>query len=218
MDGMTREAFPDSMLRALCYTRAMSPIETLAVALGIACVYLIIRQNIWCWPIGIAMVTLYAWIFYDARLYSDAGLQVIYIGLQIYGWYYWLTGKAASEAQAPIIMLTARWRGTWATIAVAATAALGFVMSTYTDADLAYWDATTTVLSLIAQALLSRKVLENWLVWIAVDVLAIGIYSYKELYLTAGLYAVFLGMASWGLLVWWRDWQDQRAAPASAGA
>ena len=193
----------------------MSPIEIAAVILGLARVYLIIRQNIWCWPVGIAMVSLYAWIFFQARLYSDAGLQIIYIGLQIYGWYYWLTGRAAEEDQAPIITLSPSWRGIWIGVMVVGTAALGATMSAYTDAELAYWDACTTVMSLTAQALLSRKVLENWVIWIAVDVLSIGIYGYKGLYLTAGLYAVFLAMATWGLWVWIRAHAEQRSISAA---
>ena len=100
-------------------------------------------------------------------------------------------------------------------------AALGWVMATKTDASVPYWDATTTVMSLMAQFLLSRRYLENWVLWIAVDVLSIGIYTYKELYLTAGLYAVFLCMASWGLVAWLRAERRQvlvEEAPASAGA
>lgn len=198
----------------------MSPIEIIAVVLGVTCVYLIIRQNIWCWPVGIAMVVLYAWIFYQARLYSDAGLQVIYVGLQAYGWYYWLTGRSASAARVLVIVLSAPWRVGWIAVAALGTGALGYVTSTYTDAALPYWDACTTVLSLVAQTLLSRKVLENWLIWITVDVLSIGIYTVKELYLTAGLYAVFLAMATWGLLAWQRAYDGQRdagAAPAVPG-
>lgn len=182
----------------------MGAIEIIAALLGVASVYLIIRQSLWCWPVGIAMTTLYAWIFLDVRLYSDAMLQVIYIGLQLYGWWFWIARRDAAEAQgrAPILLLSGRARLLWFAGGLAATALVGFGMARFTNADLPYWDALTTVFSLVAQTLLARKYLENWIVWIGVDVFAIGIYLYKGLEVTAGLYAVFLCMAIWGFWTW----------------
>ena len=183
----------------------MTTVEIIAVAFGLACVWLTIRQNIWCWPTGLVMVLLYIAIFYQARLYSDMLLQVVYVFLQIYGWHYWLHGGRDVHAGAAVISrLSAPAVTAWMFVAVVSIAALGFTMDRYTDADLAYWDATTTVLSLIAQWLLGRKVLESWALWIAVDVLSIGIYSVKELYLSAGLYAVFLVLATLGFIAWSR--------------
>ncbi|MEZ4460760.1 MAG: nicotinamide riboside transporter PnuC [bacterium] len=188
----------------------MNPIELAATIMGVISVVLTVRQNIWCWPTGLVMVTLYIFVFYDARLYSDMVLQVIYIFMQVYGWYYWLRG---AQNQAPEVRtLTQRERGLWAVVAVLGIGGLGTAMGTYTDAALPYWDAATTVLSLVAQWLLGRKVLENWVIWIAVDVLAIGIYINRELYLTAGLYGLFLGLAATGLWTWIRARENVQPA------
>ena len=186
---------------------ATPPIEWLASALGVGTVYFLIRQNIWAWPIGIAMVSLYAWIFFDAKLYSDFGLQIFFIILQAYGWWFWLAhrDKADAASKAPIQTLSLRARLLWLLAGLAATYGIGTAMATYTDAALPYWDALTTSFSVVAQILLARKYLENWIVWIGVDVFAVGIYFYKGLTVTSGLYIVFLGMAIWGLVTWLRD-------------
>ena len=185
-------------------------IEWTAATLGFINVFLIIRRNVWNYPFGIAMVVLYCWIFYEYKLYSDALLQVYYFFIQLFGWVWWLnhrdpTGRVYVErlplGRAPLI----------AGGAVAAALGLGTVMATYTDASLPYWDATTTVLSVIAQFLLARRILESWLVWIAVDVLSIGIYIAKGLQPTAALYAVFLILATLGLFTWLRAWRDGEA-------
>jgi nicotinamide mononucleotide transporter len=208
----------------------MSPLEVVATLLGVACVGLTIIRNIWCWPTGLAMVLCYIVIFYQVKLYSDMGLQVVYVGLQVYGWWYWLRGgqRSAEATQGggvegaevaavvdsesvPVRRLAPARVLAWLAGAALATLALGTLMDRATDADLPYWDATTTVLSLVAQWLMGRKILESWLFWIVVDVLSIGIYAVKGLHLTAGLYALFLGMAIAGFVAWRRA----LAAPVS---
>lgn len=189
----------------------MSGIEIIATALGLACVWFTVRQNIWCWPTGLGMVALYIVIFWQAKLYSDMGLQVVYVFMQLYGWWYWLGGGNRAD-QRPVSRLGTARLGLWVGAGVLGTLALGSAMIRYTDAALPYWDATTTMLSLIAQWLLGRKVLESWLFWIVVDVLSIGIYLSKGLYLTAGLYTVFLGLAAQGYVAWLRSRQARAAA------
>ncbi len=191
----------------------MSGLEIAATVFGLVNVYLIVRRNIWNFPFGLVMVVLYAKIFYDYKLYSDSLLQLYYIVVQLYGWWYWLRGRRP-DGLIDVETLDARARLVAGAVIVAGAAALGWGMSN-TDASVPYWDATTTVMSLVAMVLLSRRKLENWVLWIAVDVLSIGIYSYKELYLTAGLYAVFLCLASWGLVEWLRAWRVA-AEPAPA--
>lgn len=182
----------------------MTGLEAVATVLGITSVVLLVRQNVWCWPTGIVMVTLYVFIFYKAKLYSDMGLQVYYIFMQAYGWVHWVRG-GNDQGDLPVTRLTPRANLTWLAVCAAGTAGLGHMMDTHTDAELAYWDASTTVMSLVAQYLQARKVLECWLLWIAVDVLAIGIYFAKDLVITTGLYSVFLGLATWGFLEWRRS-------------
>ncbi len=192
----------------------MTMIEAIASLFGLLCVWLTVRQNIWCWPVGLVMVSLYIWIFYQAKLYSDMGLQVVYVGLQIYGWMHWLRG-GPRDSTLPITRLDRGRAILWIAVAGVGTALLGSAMAHWTDASVPYWDAATTVLSLVAQYLLARKVLENWPFWITVDVLAIGIYTVKELYITAGLYAVFLGLATWGWIAWTKSLREQNQEPAT---
>jgi nicotinamide mononucleotide transporter len=168
-------------------------IELIAVACGLANIYLTIRQNIWCWPVGAVMVSLYIYIFYGARLYSDALLNVFFLVMQFYGWYQWTRGPVEHARSLSTIRLLARRGWTWTIVGVAAgTAALGTSMHRYTDAALPYPDAFTTMLSVFAQFLMTKKFLENWTLWIIADVVYIGVYAIKSLYWTCGLYVVLL--------------------------
>lgn len=194
----------------------MSVIEIIATLSGLACVILTVRQNIWCWPTGLLMVSLYIVIFYRAKLYSDMGLQVVYVFLQFYGWYMWLNGWPDRSPLKVAVMPRVGYLG-WSAAAAIAITALGWTMATLTDASLPYWDAATTVLSLIAQYLMAKKFLESWIVWISVDVMAIGIYFAKDLNLTAGLYAVFLVLATMGFFAWKRSMKTP-ATPVAAAA
>lgn len=185
-----------------------------AAAFGLLCVVLTIRRSIWCWPTGLVQVLLFIIIFFHARLYSDLLLHVVYVGMQIYGWWAWLRGGQERKPLA-ITRLSAPAGASWCLAAVVGIGGLGFTMNSWTNADLAYWDAATTVLSLIAQYLLARKILENWLVWIAVDVLCVGIYATKGLYVTTGLYAVFLVLAVMGLIAWQRTLKTRLVSVAA---
>lgn len=190
----------------------MTWIEAVAVVFGLVCVWLTIRQNVLCWPTGLVQVALYIVIFYRVKLYSDLILHVIYVVMQIYGWYYWLHGGNRSEAP-PVSTLTSRDRLVWPAVAVLGTFGWGWLMSTFTDAAVPYGDAFTTAASLAAQWLMARKKLESWLFWIAVDVVAIGIYWNKSLFLTSGLYSVFLVLATMGLFAWRKSMDAVEEAP-----
>ncbi|HZL86831.1 MAG TPA: nicotinamide riboside transporter PnuC [Pirellulaceae bacterium] len=189
----------------------MSWLEIIASALGLVCVWLTIRRHIGCWPTGLAMVILYIFIFYRAKLYSDMLLQVVYVPLQIYGWYAWLRG---GPDQTPLVVsrLPAWQFGLWLVAGAGPAHWLGHTMDTRTDAAFPYIDAIATIASLIAQWLMGRKVLESWLVWIFVDVLSIGLYLAKELYPTAILYCVLLILATWGWFEWKGVWKKQATA------
>ena len=199
----------------------MTAIEIVATLFGLLCVVLTIRQNIWCWPMGLVQVTLFIWIFYDARLYSDVLLHVIYIGLGVYGWWYWLRRpeQIADHAGVPVTKLRTVTLGAWLLVGIVGTFVLGLVMHRFAGASLPYWDAATTVFSLIAQYLLARKWLESWWFWIVVDVIAIGVYLAKDLYVTSGLYAVFLVLAVLGWMSWRRSLTslNQTGATGPAG-
>ena len=189
----------------------MSTIEIIAVVLGLACVGLTVRQNIWCWPTGLAMVALYIVIFYQVKLYSDMLLQVIYVFMQLYGWWAWLRG---GPKHSQLIVTRSPWENLilLAILCIVGTMTLGSVMARYTDASFPLMDALTTAASLIAQWLMGRKKLESWLIWIIVDVVSIGLYCAKELYLTGGLYTVFLILATIGYFSWKRSMSVPRSA------
>ena len=182
----------------------MIPLEVAAVVITFAAVYLTARQVVWCWPIGTVSVTLYALVFYDARLYADMGLQGLYFVLAAYGWWAWLHGGADHGE----LRVTRTPRGFGAVLLIAATLGgilLGGVLQRFTDASLPLLDSLLTSFSIAAQWMQTRKLLESWLVWLAVDVLYVGMFLYKDLVLTAGLYFVFLALALMGFLAWRRS-------------
>lgn len=187
------------------------PIEIFAVALGLINVTLIIRRSIWNYPFGMVMVILYAKIFYDYRLYSDALLQIYFLLIQGYGLWYWLRNR-----QADGLVIVERFGGRGVILAVAASVIgavlLGTIMNTFTDADFPYWDAAVAATSVVAQFLLSRRILQSWLFWIAVDVMAIALFWVKDLQPTAALYGVFLVLATLGFVRWTKAWRAGVAA------
>lgn len=183
----------------------MSAVEIVAVLSGLACVALTVRQSLWCWPTGLLQVFLYIFIFYEAKLYSDVGLQVVYVGLSLYGWHAWLRGGPTANDDLPVTRLSSRGRAAWAAVALGGAAALGTGMATWTDAALPLPDAFITATSLVAQVLLSRKIWESWVGWILVDLVAVPVYAAKALYPTAALYAVFLFLATQGLVRWRKE-------------
>lgn len=186
----------------------MTWIEGIAAICGLLCVWLTVRQNVWCWPTGLIQVVLYIGVFYYARLYSDLILHVIYVIMQVYGWYHWLHGGIErTELKVTVLSLPALM--TWMVIGAATTVPWGYSMATYTDAAAPYADAFIAVASLIAQWLMARKKLESWHFWIAVDIVAIAVYLYKELYITTGLYSVFLVLAVLGYFQWRKTLQPQ---------
>lgn len=189
----------------------MNLIEWSGTLFGLICVVLTVRQNIWCWPAGLVQVLLYIFVFYEARLYSDMILHMIYVVLQIYGWWTWLHG-GKDRGKLPVSKITGFGAIVWTVVAILGSTGTGFLMHRYTDASLPYWDAWIMVLSLIAQYLMARKILESWLIWITVDILALGVYSFKGLYTTTGLYGVFLILSIIGLL----SWKKPNLAPAQA--
>ena len=184
----------------------MNPLEAAGTALGLANIWLTRQQNILCWPIGIACVICYAFVFYEARLYSDMLLQFIYIALQVYGWRRWARAPHQQlTSTSPVSRLNARGWLLWLGIAAASAVTLGTLMARYTGADLPWFDASATALSLTAQFLQAKKVLDSWLIFIAGNLLFIGIYLVKSLYLTAGLFVVSTVLAVLGWLAWRRS-------------
>ena len=193
------------MTEATEFLRAMAgarSIEIAAVLLGLVNIALLIRRSVWNYPFGLAMVTLYAIIFFEAKLYADAGLQAFFFAIQIYGWINW---TRARDAQGRVRVARAgRAAGFYAGAALAGAAGLGLLLDRFTDATHPYPDAAIASLSIAAQVMMAKRRLENWTFWIAVDVLAIGLFWAKDLKPTAALYAVFLIMSVYGYWSWRR--------------
>jgi len=195
----------------------MSGLEIVAVILSALAVWLTARRHLWCWPIGLVSVLLYARIFLVAKLYSDLLLQLIFAVMQLYGWWQWKRGAPGQDSQhiqpqrlpkqGLLIGLLA---------GVAGSVMLGYVMASFTDAHIPWLDSALTSFSLVAQFWMARKYVANWWLWIAVDIIYVGVYVYKDLNLTAGLYAGFIVLAVIGL----RNWQRQlpRNHPPAAAA
>jgi nicotinamide mononucleotide transporter len=186
---------------------AMSPIEATAVALGLVNIVLIVRRSPWNYPFGIAMVVLYARIFWDAKLFSDAGLQVFFLIVQLYGWVAWVRHREG-DGSVVVRELGPPSRIGWTVASLLIALVWGTIMHRTTSASLPYWDAAVAMLSVIAQLLMMWRYVENWWWWIAVDVLSIGLYATKGLWLTAGLYIVFLVLAVIGLRQWQRHLRE----------
>jgi len=182
----------------------VSLLEIVAVAVTVAAVWLTARQVIWCWPLALVSVTLYAVVFFQARLYADMGLQVVYFVLALYGWWAWLHG---GDDRSELRVTVARWRLRIGLVVLGAVSGclLGVLLHRFTDASLPFMDSTLSSFSIIAQWLQTRKILEAWLLWMALDVFYVGMFVYKGLFLTAGLYAVFLWLAAVGFVSWRRS-------------
>ncbi|MBF8162661.1 nicotinamide riboside transporter PnuC [Ectopseudomonas hydrolytica] len=182
----------------------MSWLELIAAGLGILAVWLTVRQNPWCWPIGLIMVLLYAWLFYDWRLYSNLLLQVLFAALQLYGWWQWTRGGERHDGRTvsrlrPAGVLTGLLAGSIGALA------LGYLMATHTDASSPWLDAALTAFSLVAQLWMAQKRLQCWVLWVVVDLCYVAFFLHSGLYLTAALYAAFTLLAISGWLSWRRD-------------
>lgn len=182
----------------------VTTIEAIGTIFGVICVILYTRQNILSWPAGLIQVALFIVVFYEAKLYSDLILHVIYVGLQIYGWYHWAHGGASGDAL-PVTRTSRSELTRWIIVGVVGSIIVGALMSNLTDAAAPYPDAAIAVVSLIAQWLITRKKLESWLFWIFVDIVAIGVYLSKDLYYLTALYVLFLALAIVGYRSWRRD-------------
>jgi nicotinamide mononucleotide transporter len=187
-------------------------IETLGFVSGAWCVWLTVLANIWNWPVGIANSALYVVVFLNVRLFADMSLQVVYVVLGFLGWYWWLHG-GERHGKLTVRRLGVVEAATVGLVVAAATAGMTvYLRSIHDSAPLL--DAFTTCLSLGAQYLLTRKLLENWYLWISVDAVYVALYAWRGLYLTSLLYLIYGTMCAIGL----REWKKTLTAAATARA
>ncbi|MBO3732009.1 nicotinamide riboside transporter PnuC [Glycomyces niveus] len=191
--------------------------EGLAFVTGALCVWLVARQHIANWGIGIANCLLFILIFTDSGLYADAALQIVFIALGVYGWWNWVKGGGPAADTLPV---SRTGRLEWFALTGAGLiglAGIAVLLTTATDSTVPSWDALTTVLSLMATYGQCRKRVESWYLWIAADIVYVPLYAYKGLYLTSILYIGFMALCVMGLLNWRKDLAAQ-AQPAEAAA
>ena len=186
------------------YWQATTRLELVAVATGFACVWLAARESIWNFPVAIVSCLLYVFVYFGTRLYADCGLQGLFILLSCYGWYEWLYG-GRNATELGVTHTPGREWLLGAAFAVLFTLGFGYYLHHHTDAAFPYIDSFTTAGSIVAQYLLTRKRLENWLLWLLVDVVYVPVLWYKSLYFTSLLYFVYLALAAYGYWQWRRE-------------
>jgi nicotinamide mononucleotide transporter len=184
-------------------------LEALGFVTGAICVWLVVRENVWNFPLGLINVAALSVVYWEQKLYADAGLQVVYFVLNLLGWYWWLYGGEQATA---LKVRRASWLEIMLVIVVGigCTLLLWQILAPYSGSA-SFWDALTASFSLSAQWLMNRKYLESWWFWIVVDIIYVPLYLSKNLYLSAILYAVFLVMATMGWLHWRRVMQGTDA-------
>lgn len=184
-------------------------LEWSGVVTGILCVWLAAKNNIYSWPIAIVSVLIYIFIFLDAKLYADMGLQVYFFGMNVYGWYYWSRQRNNDVAARPVSNITKPEILFSIAGIILFTLLLGSFLYKQTDASFPFIDSFCTACSLVAQVFLARKVIQNWLIWIFVDIIYVGVYVSKDLYATAIMYALYVYIALVGYLDWRKIYREQ---------
>lgn len=195
---------PTFLQSALDTLATMDWVEFTGLVSGLLCVWLLIRQNVWTFPIGLVYSVVSVAVFFEARLYADVLLSGYYVLMNAYGWYYWLYGGSRTVVNSLPVTRTPLATGLVLTgLTAVGIAGMGWFFDTRTDAAFPYWDSATTCMSFAAMWMTARKYIDNWVVWLAVDVIATAIYYLKDIHFYAILYGVYLGMAILG----WRAWQ-----------
>ena len=184
-------------------------VEILGVIFSIFYLYFSIRQNILLWPMGLASALLYMVVFFQSKFYADMGLNGYYVVISIYGWFLWKKGKEEQESGLPVSRLGKKNAVILLLITTAAFVVIGMVLKEYTDSPVPFWDAFTTAVSFTATWMLARKILENWILWIIVDLVSMGLYLYRGLYPTMLLFGIYTTMAVIGYYKWLRSIQSR---------
>jgi len=183
--------------------RAMSAWELAAVVLALAYLLLAIRQNRWCWVAAIASASIYSFLMADARLYLQSALQLFYIGMAVYGWWCWRSGRDGESP--PVVSWTASDHRRPLLIIFAAGLVLGLLLDRYTDAALPWLDALTASGAIVTTWMVARKVLQNWHYWFVIDLASAWLYASQGLWLTALLFLFYLVLVVFGYLSWRRS-------------
>jgi nicotinamide mononucleotide transporter len=188
-------------------------IELVGAATGLLFLRFEIKQNPLLWPLGLLTSLFYIYIFFESKFYADMGLQVYYVFISIYGWYFWLrgSGNADGKTGVPITRVNRFQMLTFGAITIPIFVLISQILIHFSDSPLPYWDALTTALSITATWMLARKILEHWMVWIVVNAISLGLYFYKGLYPTTVLFFFYTVLSFNGYVVWRRDFLKQQS-------
>lgn len=186
-------------------------IEIIGTIAGLIFLYLEIKQNKWLWPVGLLTSVMYIYVFFVAKLYADMSLQFYYVFISIYGWIIWSYGSNQSKKELPVTHLSRKLFLILFGVSMAIYVFISYVLVNFTDGSVPYWDAFTTALSIVATWMLARKILEQWLVWVVVNAVSLGLYIYKGLYPTSILFFFYTVLAIIGYLQWKKDMPRSQA-------
>ena len=186
------------------------PLELAGLFSGLLCVVLLVKENIWVWPVGLFYACVSVFVFLEERLFASMLESLYYIGMNAYGWYFWKRGQGnrGSNEELRIVYMP---RHVWAPmilLLVVGCALMGWLLSSYTSAALPYWDGGSMWVAFVAMWMSTRKWIENWAMWLAVDVVKTGVYVSQGIELYAVLYAVYIVMAVWGWVTWRRAMRE----------
>ena len=201
----------DFWQEVIAYAAQIDVLELLGSIFGLLAVWYLIKENILTWPAGIIYIFISFVIFYRTKLYADLALHFVFLVLNIYGWYFWIKGRK-EESNLPVTTISFKFLTSITGGCAVGIWIMGTLFERYTDAAVPYWDSATTVLSLAGMWLTARKKIENWYFWIVVDILATGIYIYKEIYFYATLYGIYIVLASIGYFSWKKSMENVAAA------
>jgi len=197
--------FTELLPRIIQQFKDTSWLEWFGVLTAFACIYLAAKEHILNWPISIVSSAAYALLYFQYKLYGDSFLQLYFLITAVYGWIFWLRKKQHQEK--PVVSLSGtEWFYTLAAVA-GFTVILSLYLDKYTNTDVPYIDGFCTAMSFVAQFLMTRKVLQNWILWIVVDICYVPLLFYKELASTAVLYFVLIILAIMGYVDWKRTWK-----------
>ena len=183
-------------------------LDILTTILGLAYILLEYKASLWMWLVGFLMQALGIVLYYQKGLYADCGMEFYYLAMTIYGYWRWMHGGQTNQAL-PIRPLPRRLILPWLVLLVAIWGIIYWLLVTFTNSNVPVADSFTTALSLVGIWALAHKYLEQWLIWIAVDVVTCALYFYKDIPFKASLYALYVIIAFFGYFKWKRLMKEQ---------
>ncbi len=195
----------DQIITEILTYASAHQLEAIGAIAGLSCVWMLMRQVIWTWPLGVTYAVISVYLFVDARLYGQVLLHLYFVVMNLYGWYHWIFGREAGEERLLVSMTSMKVMGVVLGLSTIGVIVLATLFDAFTDAYLPYLDMSITVLSVGAMWLTARKKLESWVFWLVIDVAYLGIFYLTKNYFYLLLYLGYIPMAVEGFFLWRRD-------------